>query len=150
MMVSAMDTRKLDVYIRGYCFSRVALFYGTFENGCWVHRSVLICRREVHYYSQDTPHLHSPQPFISIFLYHRINTKAKSTPDLHHGFSFQINQPTTYSRVLLEILVVVEVVKEFPSFYGIQKFIVELRRVCNISLYLEPDKSNPHSHIEFI
>jgi hypothetical protein len=46
-------------------------------------------------------------------------------------------------QVLLEKLILAQLVKKFPAFYGTQNFITVLQKPATGS-YSEPDESNPH------
>jgi len=47
---------------------------------------------------------------------------------------YNIAQLTQWSRVLLEKLTGFQLVKNFPAFYGTQRFITTVTRVCHLSL----------------
>jgi hypothetical protein len=52
-----------------------------------------------------------------------------------------------WSRVLLEKLTGLQLVKKFPAFYGTQRFLTTLKSTCP---YPEPAQSSPHTHIPLL
>jgi hypothetical protein len=59
------------------------------------------------------------------------------------------NWPTSWSGVFLEKLIVTQLVKKFPTFYGTQRFITEFTRACHWSLsqvrWIQSTPSHPVS-----
>jgi hypothetical protein len=50
---------------------------------------------------------------------------------------------TPWSKVFLEKLTGLQLVKKFPAFYGTTRFITAFTSVCP---YPEPDRSSPYPH----
>jgi hypothetical protein len=52
----------------------------------------------------------------------------------------ELTKVIPWSRVLVEKLIITQLVKKFPTFYGSQRFLTTFKRTGLIS---EPDESNP-------
>jgi hypothetical protein len=58
----------------------------------------------------------------------------------------ELTKVTPWSRVLVEKLIVTQLVKKFPTFYGSQMFLTTFKRT---GLFSEPDESNPQLYTIF-